>query len=287
MLSTILIGLSIAMVVFLIAAGLSLILGMLGVINFAHGTLYMLGAFVAVTVIGASGDFLVALVVAPLVVGALGLVIETALMRPLYRQPHEKQFLLTFGLLLLIEEVARFFWGADYRGVAPPAFLSGQVVVFGEALPVYRIFVLCFGLALGVALILFIDRSRIGMVLRAAMTNEGMTRGLGIRVSRYRTLVFGLGGALAGVAGVVAAPLLPVQVNMGTSVLIESFIVVIAGGLGNIGGTLIAAILLGQAQAFGQQYAASWVQIVTYVLLAALLLLRPQGLFNSKAVRKA
>jgi branched-chain amino acid transport system permease protein len=286
-LGTLLIGFSISMVLLLIASGLSLIFGMLGIVNFAHGALYMIGAFVAVTVVGKTGSFALALLVAPVVVALLGAAIEITLLRPLYGQPHEKQFLLTFGLLLVLEESARAIWGVDYRNLDLPSVLAGQVQAFGQVLPMYRLFVSGLGLCVGLALLLYIERARVGMVLRAAMANATMARGLGIKVSRYRTLVFALGGALAGLGGTIAAPLFPVQVNMGTTILIESFVVVIVGGLGNVGGAMVGAILLGLLQAFGQQYAAEWVDIATYLLLALLLLFRPQGLFNSTAGRKA
>lgn len=287
MLGTLLIGSSIAMVLLLIASGLSLIFGMLGVVNFAHGALYMIGAFTGAAVVARTGSFALALLVAPAVVAALGAILEMSLLRRLYRESHEKQFLLTFGVLLVLEETARAIWGVDYRRLDLPPDLSGQVVAFGQTLPVYRIFVTAVGLAVGIALLIAIDRSRVGMVLRAAMTNVDMTRGLGIQVSRYRTLVFALGGALAGLAGTLAAPLFPVQVSMGTTVLIESFVVVIIGGLGNVKGAIAGAILLGLLQAFGQQFAAEWVDIATYALLAMLLLFRPQGLFSLHAGRKA
>lgn len=287
MLGTLIIGASIAMVLLLIASGLSLIFGMLGVVNFSHGALYMIGAFTGATVAAQTGSFALALLVAPVVVAALGAIFEISLLRRLYEQPHEKQFLLTFGMLLVLEEGARAIWGVDYRRLDLPAALSGQIVAFGQTLPIYRVFVTVVGLTIGIALVIAIERSRVGMVLRAAMTNANMTRGLGIQVSRYRTLVFALGGALAGLAGTLAAPLFPVQMNMGTTVLIESFVVVIIGGLGNVKGAIVGAILLGLLQAFGQQYASEWVDTVIYALLALLLLFRPQGLFNLQAGRKA
>lgn len=287
MLNTILIGMSIGSVMLLIASGLSLVFGMLGVVNFAHGALYMVGAFVAVEVVSRTGSFVAGLVVAPLVVALAASFIEVVLLRPIYRHSHEKQLLLTFGLLVLIEEIARAVWGLDYRRIEVPAALAAQVRVFSEDLPVYRLFVLAAGAAVAAGLVLMIDRTRLGMVLRATMSNAQMVRGLGIGVSRYRTLVFALGGALAGLGGVIAAPLLPVQVNMGGAIILDSFIVVVLGGLGNVGGAVAASFALGLLRAFGQQYAADLVDTLTYVLLVLVLLLRPRGLLNVAAERKA
>lgn len=287
MISTLVIGLSIAAILLLIASGLSLVFGMLGVVNFAHGSLYMLGAFAAVEVIAWTGSFYAALVVAPIVIGLFSALIEVALMRPTYKLPHEKQMLLTFGLVYVIEEAARTVWGLGYWRIDVPAALSGVVEIAGEVISVYRLSVLATGICLGVALIVFIEKTRVGMVLRAAMSNEVMVRGMGVRISRYRTFVFALGGALAAVGGVVAAPLLSVQVNMGALVILDSFIVVILGGLGNVTGAIAGAVVLGMLQAFGQQYVATWVDVITYAILVVLLILRPQGLFNAKASRKA
>ncbi|MES3000782.1 MAG: branched-chain amino acid ABC transporter permease [Pseudomonadota bacterium] len=287
MINTLVIGLSIAAIQLLIASGLSLLFGMLGVVNFAHGSLYMLGAFVAVEVIARSGSFVAALIVAPIVVGLIAAMIELTLMRPTYRQPHERQLLMTFGVLLIIEEAARMVWGLGYRRVAVPPALSGAVQFAGEVISIYRLSVLAAGICLGAALVVFIEKTRVGMVLRAAMSNAQMVRAMGVRVSLYRAFVFALGGALAAMGGVVAAPLMSVQVNMGSTIILDSFIVVILGGLGNIVGAIAGSVILGVLQAFGQQYASDWVDVITYALLVALLLLRPQGLLNALTARKA
>ncbi|MES2362654.1 MAG: branched-chain amino acid ABC transporter permease [Pseudomonadota bacterium] len=287
MLNTILIGLSTGSVMVLIASGLSLVFGMLGVVNFAHGALYMVGAFAGVEVVSRSGSFVAGLIAAPLVVAGLAALIEAFLLRPIYKHAHEKQLLLTFGLLILIEEMARAIWGLDYRRIDVPQMFATQATLFGESLPMYRLFVLALGVVVSVLLVLMIERTQLGMVLRAAMSNTQMVRALGIPVSRYRTLVFALGGALAGIGGVIAAPLLPVQVNMGGTIILDSFIVVIVGGLGNIAGAVAAAFALGLVQAFGQQYAAEWISTLTYVLLVIVLLIRPQGIFSKSEGRKA
>jgi branched-chain amino acid transport system permease protein len=287
MVATLLIGLSIAMLLFLLAAGLSLIFGMLGVVNFAHGALYMVGAFVACEVATRSGSFWLALAVAPIVVAVVGIVIEVGLLRPLYARDHVQQLMLTFGLILVLDEIVRLIWGVDYRSITPPGIFATPVHLFGENIATYRIFIVALGLAVLAALTFGIERTRLGMVLRAAMSNAPMTRCLGIRVDRIRTVVFALGAGLAALGGAAAAPLLSVQVGMGSSIIIDCFIVVVIGGLGSVRGTAVAALLLGLTQAFGQYLAPGWIEVWTLLVMIAVLLFRPQGLFGVKSSRVA
>ncbi|WP_137388570.1 branched-chain amino acid ABC transporter permease [Rhodoligotrophos defluvii] len=287
MLATALIGLSIATLLFLLAAGLTLIFGMLGVINFAHGALYMLGAFIAYEVATRTGSFWIALVLAPLVVAILGGAIEWLLLRPLYDRDHVEQLLMTFGAILVIEEAVRLIWGFGYRDVPLPASLSGAVPIMGDDVAVYRLFLLGAGLVVGLGLFWLIEKTRLGMVLRAAMSYPMMVRSLGIGVDKVRTLVFALGAGLAALGGAIAAPLLPVQVGMGFTIIIDCFIVVILGGLGNIRGAVAAAALLGLVQAFGQTFIPAWIDVATYLVLVLVLLIRPQGLFSLAPGRKA
>ncbi len=287
MIGTILIGLSVAMLLFLLAAGLTLIFGMLGVINFAHGALYMLGAFVAFEVYNQTQSFCAALLLAPILIAFLGAVIEFFLLRPLYDRDHVEQLLMTFGLILILEEAVRLIWGLGYRDLPLPQGFDGSIPVMGSDVAVYRIFLLATGVAVGAGLFWLIERTRLGMVLRAAMSHPAMVRALGIRVDRVRTVVFALGAALAALAGAVAAPVLPVQVGMGFTIIVDCFVVVILGGLGNIRGAIAAAIFLGLLQAFGQHFFPAWIEVVTYTTLILVLLIRPQGLFSLSAGRKA
>lgn len=287
MVATALIGLSIAMLLFLLAAGLTLIFGMLGVINFAHGALYMIGAFAAFEAYRQTGSFWLALVVAPLVVAVIGALIELILLRPLYDRDHVEQLLMTFGAILVIEEAVRMIWGLGYRDLPLPESLSGSTAVLGDEVAIYRLFLLGAGVAVGAGLFLLIERTRLGMVLRAAMSYPAMVRALGIRVDVVRTLVFALGAALAAFAGAIAAPIVPVQVGMSFAIIVDCFVVVILGGLGNIRGAIAAAVLLGLVQAFGQHYFPSWIEVATYVVLIGVLLVRPQGLFSIAPARKA
>lgn len=278
--STFVIGLSIGGLLFLLAAGLTLIFGMLRIINFAHGALYMLGAYLAFQVSAATGSYWMALVAAPLALGLIGALTEWVLLRPIYRLPHEYQLLITFGLILVIEEVVHLAWGLNGRSVATPPELSGSVELFDTALARYRLFVIALGALVVAALIIGIERSRIGLLVRACSVNPTMAASLGVRVGLVRTLVFAGGAALAGVAGAVAAPMLPVQLQMGSTIILDCFIVVILGGLGNIRGAVIGALLIGMTRAYGQQWLPEWIDLMTYAVLILTLLLRPQGLFN-------
>lgn len=280
--STFLIGLSIAMLLFLLAAGLTLIFGMLRIINFAHGAMYMFGAYLAYQVSAASGSFWLALLLAPLGMALLGALTERWLLRPIYAMPHEFQLLITFGLILVLEEAVHVFWGLSGRAIAPPAVLSGSVEWFGTAFARYRLFVIALGLAMVVVLLVGIERSRIGLIVRACSVNPAMAATLGVRVDSVRTAVFAAGAALAGLAGAIAGPMLPIQLQMGTTIILDCFIVVILGGLGNIRGAVLGALLIGMTRAYGQQWLPEWIDVLTYGVLIATLLLRPQGLFSKK-----
>lgn len=287
MVVTLLIGLSIAMLLFLLASGLSLIFGMLGVVNFAHGALYMVGAFVAYEVATRTGNFYLALAVAPVAVAIMGAVIEFGLLRPLYLRDHVQQLLLTFGLILVLDEGVRLIWGVNYRSITPPGIFALPINIFGENIATYRVFVVALGLVTFGVLVFVIERTRLGMVLRAAMSNAPMTRCLGIRVDRIRTAVFALGAGLAALGGAAAAPMMPVQVGMGSSIIIDCFIIVTIGGLGSVRGTAVAATLLGLTQAFGQYLAPGWIEVWSILVMIIVLLVRPQGLFGLKSSRVA
>ena len=278
--SVLVIGLSLASVLFLLSAGLTLIFGMLGVINFAHGSFYMLGAYLGFQVIEATGNFWLALLVAPLLGGAIGAAIERVTLRPVYdREPHY-QMLLTFGLILILEEAVRAIWGLDYKEVSAPPILAPPTHILGATVSTYRLFIIGFGAVTAAVLFAALDKTRIGVMVRAASSDPEMVRGLGIDVDRMRTGVFALGTGLAALAGVVTAPLFPVELGMGFSVIIDCFIVIIIGGLGSIKGAVVAALLLGLVRAVGYTLVPEWVDFASYSLLILVLLTRPQGLFG-------
>lgn len=285
--STVVIGLSIGMLLFLLAAGLTLIFGMLGVINFAHGALYALGAYAAWQTIALTGNFWIALLVAPLVVAMVGVLFEVTCLRPLYASDHVLQLLVTFGLILVLEEFMKSVWGQGYKNVVTPQLLAGSVNVAGSEIAVYRLFVIGLGLLISGALFAVIELSPAGMVLRAAESHSTMVRCLGIRIARVRTLVFAAGAGLAALGGAIAAPLLPTQPNAGFTIIIDCFVVVVLGGLGNIRGAVISALVIGMTRAVGQQWFPTWVDVTVYSLLVAALVVSPNGVFNRAKGRKA
>ena len=278
--SVVIIGLSIGLLLFLLAAGLTLIFGMLGVVNFAHGSIYMVGAYLAYMTVSLTGSFWIALITVPLIGALLGAVMEIVTLRPLYGREQHYQVLLTFGCVLIIEEAVRMIWGLDYKEVNPPAILNTALHVFGMTLAPYRLFVIGFGAALAALLFYVIENTRVGIIIRAASIDPETVQALGLDVSRVRTGVFAFGAALAALGGAVAAPLLPIELGMGFNIIIDCFIVIIIGGLGSIKGAIIAALLIGMVRALGYTIAPDWVDFATYSVLILVLLTRPQGLFG-------
>lgn len=280
--SIIVIGLSLSFLLFLLAAGLTLIFGMLGVINFAHGALYMLGAFVGYQIVHMTGSFWLGLLFAPLIVACVGALIEILALKQVYDRDHIFQLLLTFGFILVIDDATKMIWGFDYKQVPTPEIFMAPISMFGSQIPSYRLFVIGFGAAVSLALFLLLDRSKWGMIIRAASSDPEMAQTLGVNVNRVRTGVFALGAYLAALGGVVSAPLVPIELGMGFSVIIDCFVVVIIGGLGNIRGAILASLLLGMTRAAGHTYATEWVELLTFALLIGTLMFRPAGLFSTK-----
>ncbi|ASM75757.1 MULTISPECIES: branched-chain amino acid ABC transporter permease [Rhodobacterales] len=280
--SIIVIGLSLSFLLFLLAAGLTLIFGMLGVINFAHGALYMLGAFVGYQIVHMTGSFWLGLLFAPLIVACVGALIEILALKQVYDRDHIFQLLLTFGFILVIDDATKMIWGFDYKQVPTPEIFMAPISMFGSQIPSYRLFVIGFGAAVSLALFLLLDRSKWGMIIRAASSDPEMAQTLGVNVNRVRTGVFALGAYLAALGGVVSAPLVPIELGMGFSVIIDCFVVVIIGGLGNIRGAILASLLLGMTRAAGYTYATEWVELLTFALLIGTLMFRPAGLFSTK-----
>lgn len=278
--SMLIIGLSLAFILFLLSAGLTLIFGMLGVINFAHGSLYMLGAYLGYQVIAQTGNFWLALLLAPLIGAMIGAAMEYVALRPIYHREHHYQMLLTFGFILVLDEAVRLIWGLSYKETNPPELLREPVVLFGSVISTYRIFVIGFGAAIAGALFWCIERTTAGMILRAASSDPETLSALGVDVGKVRTAVFAFGAGLAALAGVVTAPMFPVELSMGFNVIIDCFIVIIIGGLGSVRGAIVASLLVGLVRAAGYTFAAEWVDFLTYLLLILVLLVRPEGLFG-------
>jgi branched-subunit amino acid ABC-type transport system permease component len=273
-------GLAYGVLLFLLSVGLTLIFGMLDVVNLAHGSFYMLGAYAGLTLIGVTGSFWIALLLAPLVVGAIGALLERACLRPLYRRPPLDQVLLTFGFIYLFEDLVKWIWGGRIRSIPPPDLFKGSVTVFGATIPSYRLFVIAFGLAVAVLLWLLIERTRLGAIIRAGVFDAEMTAGLGIDIHRVFTAVFAFGAALGGLSGVIAGPIQSAYPAMGAGILIPALIVVVVGGLGSLKGSLAGSLIIGQAETFGKAWLPDSAMLIIYVVMALVVLLRPQGLFG-------
>ncbi len=276
-------GLQYGMLLFLLAAGLSLIFGMLDVINFAHGTFYMLGAYIGLTVVRETGSFWLALLTAPLAVALAGALVEPGLLRRLRGSRNRlAQVLLTFGLALVGDEVVKLVWGADIRTIAPPPALAGSTALFDITFPTYRLFVIGLGAAAALLLFVFIERSRLGAVVRAGVADPVMVSAMGIDIGRVLTLVFALGVGLAAAAGVVAGPVLAAYPGMGTDILTRTFIIVVIGGMGSLRGCAAASLLVGEAETFGQALLPKAAMALIYLLMVGVLLARPAGLFGGR-----
>ena len=267
----------------LLALGLTVIFGLLGVMNFAHGELYMMGAYAGVGVIALTHSFWLALVVAPLVVGIIGAVTEVATLRPLYRREPLYGLILTFGLALAFREAVRQLFGGDMRRVLPP--ISGSTPLLGMTYPNYRLFLLAMASLLLLAIWLFFTRTRAGLLVRAAVQDAEMLDGLGVNVPRVFTLTFAGSAALAALAGLLLAPIFTVYPSMGVEMILLAFIVVILGGMGSMGGSVVAAFVIGVAQSlFSLWMNPQRVAIAIFAIMILVLIVRPRGFFGREGL---
>ena len=273
-------GLVLGGILVLMAIGLSLIFGLMTVVNFSHGALYMLGAYVAFTILGLTKSFWVTLVLAPLVVGTLGFLIERFLIRPLYGRSPDDPLLLTFGLSLVLVETVKVVWGKIGLTFDPPRALAGAVDMGFMNFPLYRLFVIAVTAVVLLGLWLFLEKTNVGLVIRAGARDPLMVRALGIDLSRVWLLVFGLGITLAGLAGVLAAPMKGVYAEMGVEIIIECFVVVVVGGMGSLPGAIVAGLLIGEIVSLTTFFAPKLAEIVVFLTMAGVLLVRPSGLFG-------
>jgi branched-chain amino acid transport system permease protein len=269
------------LLLFLLASGLTLIFGIMGVINLAHGSFYMIGAYLAYGLAEFTGNLWLAIPLGLAIALALGIVLEATLFRRLYKRDHLYQVLLTFGLILIFEELRSILFGDDVHGVAVPALLDYSLRLTDTlSYPVYRLFIILVGLLLAAAMVLIIHRTRLGMMIRAGSSNREMAASLGVNISMLFALVFAFGTALAAFAGMIAAPISSVFPGMGNQILILCFVVVVIGGIGSINGAMIASLAIGFADTFGKVIAPEYSAIAVYLLMAVILLWRPQGLGN-------
>ena len=292
-------GLQFGIMLFLMAAGLTLVFGVMGLINLAHGSLYMIGAFAAAAVAGATGSFTLALIASLAAAAAAGALIELTVIRRLYKRDHLDQVLATFALILILSEGTRWVFGSFPLYLDVPSYLSGPVTLLGGIqYPLYRLFIIGAGLLLAVGLFALIARTRIGIQIRAGEADREMIAALGVDISRLYTLVFALGAALAGLAGALVGAIQSVQVGMGEPVLILAFVVIVIGGIGSIKGALVGALLVGMTDTMGgvllprvftlfmdpsdaTTVGASLGSMLIYILMAVVLIMRPSGLYGS------
>ena len=273
-------GIALGSVYVLLAIGLSLIFGMLTVVNFAHGAYFMVGAYAGVWVLGQTGNFWLAIAAAPLIVGAIGLLTERVLVRPFYGRGIDYPLLLTFGLSYVFIDLIRMIFGIDGLSIGTPAALRGAVDIGVGHFPLYRLFLIGATAAIVFALWLFIEKTKYGLIIRAGARDAEIVRVLGIDVSRVWLIIFGLGTAIAGVSGILAAPIRAVNPEMGIPVLAESFVVTVVGGMGSLPGAVVAGLLVGMVYSITSLYYPDLAELSIFVLMALVLMFRPQGFFG-------
>ncbi len=293
-------GLQLGILLFLVAAGLTLVFGVMDFINLAHGVQYMLGAYLAVMAYGITGTFFLSVLLALLASLLFGLLLELLVFRHLYGRDHLEQVLATFGIIMLLNQGVKLLWGAAPLNLPIPDLLSGSVPLMdGLRYPVYRFAIIAAGLLVAAGLYLFVTSTRLGMLVRAGATNAAMVSALGVDIKRLFTVVFGFGAMLAGFAGVMVAPILSVEPGMGDQVLILAFVVIVIGGIGSIRGAFLAAVLVGVIDTLGRSFMTDVLRFVLapttarvigpalasmsiYLLMAVVLAIRPAGLFPAK-----
>lgn len=293
-------GLQLGVLLFLVAAGLTLVFGVMDFINLAHGVQYMIGAYLAVTFYKLTGSFLMALGLALPAALLFGLILEVLVFRHFYDRSHLDQVLATFGVILLLNQAVKMIWGAAPLQISPPDFLSGSVVLMdGLLYPVYRFAIIGAGLGVALALYVLVNHTRLGMLVRAGATNAPMVSALGVDIRRLFMIVFGFGAMLAGFAGILIAPILSVEPGMGDSILILAFVVIVIGGIGSVRGAFIAALMVGVIDTLGRSFSVDILRLfmssgqartigpalssmLIYVLMAVVLAIRPSGLFPAQ-----
>ena len=294
-------GVQLGMLLFLLAAGLTLIFGIMDLVNLAHGSLYMLGAYFAATIAGWTDSFLLAVPLALLATLVVGMAVEVIAMRRLYGRDHLDHVLGTFGLILFFNELTRLIWGPAGMTLSLPIWLNDAVELLpGLYYPLYRMVIIVATILVAIFLYAVVMRTRIGMLIRAGASNREMMGALGINIKLLYTFVFGLGAALAGFAGLMQAPILTVQIGMGENILIVAFVVIVIGGIGSIRGAFIAALFVGMVDTIGRAFFPDLLRLILsreaaasaapalssmliYILMAAVLVLRPEGLFPASS----
>ncbi|MET1116708.1 MAG: branched-chain amino acid ABC transporter permease [Comamonas sp.] len=293
-------GLGYGFMLFLLAAGLTLVFGIMDTLNLAHGSLFMVGGYVSATVHAQSGSFMLAVAVAVLATVLLAAALEALLVRRLYSRDHLAQVLATFGLVLIADDAVKFIWGPSPIMAPTPALLSGPVDLLGLPYPSYRLLILAAGLAVAVGLYLLVNHSRLGMLVRAGASNRAMAEFMGVRVSKVFAIVFALGAALAALAGALMGPISAVSIGMGEAILIPALVVIVIGGIGSVRGAFVASLLVGLVDTAGRAFLPPLLRallppalaadagpaiasIAMYMLMAGVLVFKPSGLFPARA----
>jgi branched-chain amino acid transport system permease protein len=292
-------GLQFGLLLFLLAAGLTLVFGIMDLVNLAHGSLYMLGAYFAATFAAWTGSFVFGVALAIAATLLVGMVLEVVAMRRLYGRDHLDHVLGTFGLILFFDELVRLVWGPAGRSLPVPSWLNGSLEILpGIQYPAYRLAIIIVALLVAAFLYVLVMRTRVGMLIRAGASNREMVGALGVNIKLLYTLVFGLGAALAGLAGLMQAPILTVQIGMGENILILAFVITVIGGIGSIRGAFVAAMLVGFIDTLGRAFfpdmlldvlgkqaastaAPALSSMLMYILMAAILVVKPEGLFSA------
>lgn len=274
-------GVQFGVMLFLMAAGLTLVFGIMNMINLAHGSLYMAGAFMAAALVSWTGSFLVAVLLAVPLAGLLGALLEVAFLRRFYARTHLDQVLVTFGLILVLNEITRLIFGSIPLPLPLPAYLAGSVELFQNVhYPTFRLAILVVGALVAIGLYIVVVHTRVGMWVRAGASNRPMASALGVNVQLVFSLVFAVGAALAGLAGIMAGPIFAVQIGMGEPILILAFVVTTIGGIGSIRGAFLAALMIGVVDTFGRVLLPPALgSMMIFILMATILAIRPQGLF--------
>jgi len=275
-------GLAYAGLLFLVSAGLTLVFGMMNVLNFAHAAMYMLGAYFSYTLLQETDQFWLSLMVCPILLFVIGALIERFLLRRVHVHGHVHELLLTFGLAYIITEVVKWVWGNFPLAVNIGGFLADTVEIIGITYPVYRIFIFVCAVFVGTLMALILYKTRLGIILRAAVNDSEMVNALGFNVPLVFMGVFAFGAALSGFAGVIAGPLLSTYPGMAHEILIDAFVVIVVGGFGSLGGALIASMLIGELQSFGVLLFPKLSVALVYLLMAVVLIVKPSGLFGEK-----
>jgi branched-chain amino acid transport system permease protein len=275
-------GLAYAGLLFLVSSGLTLVFGMMNVLNFAHASFYMLGAYLSYSILRVTNSFWLSIILCPVLLFVIGALVERFLLRRVHTFGHVHELLLTFGLAYIITETVKWVWGNFPLAVNIGGYLNGQMSIFGITYPVYRIFIIICALAVGLIMTLIIYKTRVGIIVRAAVNDSEMVNALGINVPLVFMSVFAVGAALSGFAGVIAGPLLTTYPGMAAEILIDAFVVIVVGGFGSLGGAVLASVIIGELQSFGVLLFPKLSMALIYLLMAIILIIRPSGLFGEE-----